>query len=99
MNGADAQRPRPRIDITGVGLASAGFFCLVYGFSNAESHSWSAAITIAALAASAVLLASFVAVEHRTRHPLLPPRIVAPRMQKAWPRLPSATTGCHRDGG
>ena len=79
VNGADAQRPRPRIDITGVGLASAGFFCLVYGFSNAESHSWSAAITIAALAASAVLLASFVAVEHRTRHPLLPLRIVADR--------------------
>jgi MFS family permease len=42
VNEAGAQRPRPRIDAAGVGLASAGFFCLVYGFSNAESHAWSA---------------------------------------------------------
>jgi hypothetical protein len=79
VDGAGAHRPRPRIDAAGVGLASAGFFCLVYGFSNAESQAWSAGLTIAALTASAVLLACFVAVEHRTRHPLLPLRIVADR--------------------
>ena len=79
VNGAGAQRPRPRIDAAGVGLASAGFFCLVYGFSNAESHAWSAGLTIAALTASAVLLACFAAAEHRTRHPLLPLHIVADR--------------------
>ena len=56
VNGAGVQRPRPRIDVAGVGLASAGFFFLVYGFSNAENHAWSAGITIAALTASAVLL-------------------------------------------
>ena len=74
-----AQRARPRIDLAGVAAASAGFFCLVYGFSNAESHAWSAGLTIAAFTASAVLLASFVLIEHRTRHPLLPLRIVADR--------------------
>ena len=79
VDGAGAHRPRPRIDIAGVGLASAGFFCLVYGFSNAESHAWSAGLTIAALTASAVLLTSFVAVEHRIRHPLLPLHIMADR--------------------
>ena len=79
VNGAGGQRPRPRIDAAGVGLASAGFFCLVYGFSNAESQAWSAGLTIAALTASAVLLACFVAVEHRTRHPLLPLHIVSDR--------------------
>ena len=89
VNGAGAQRPRPRIDVAGVGLASAGFFFLVYGFANAENHAWSAGITIAALTASAVLLTLFVAVEHRIRHPLLPLRIIADRSAVAptrqWP--------------
>ena len=74
-----SQRPRPRIDFAGVGAASAGFFCLVYGFSNAESHAWSAGLTIAAFTASAVLLASFVLIEHHAKHPLLPLRIVTDR--------------------
>jgi EmrB/QacA subfamily drug resistance transporter len=79
VDGGGARRPRPRIDLAGVATASAGFFCLVYGFSNAESHAWSAGLTIAAFTASAVLLVSFVLVEHRARHPLLPLRIVADR--------------------
>jgi EmrB/QacA subfamily drug resistance transporter len=74
-----APRPRPQLDLAGVATVSAGFFCLVYGFSNAESHTWSAGLTIAAFTASAVLLASFVLVEHRVKHPLLPLRIVADR--------------------
>jgi len=79
VDAGGAQRPRPRVDIAGVAAASAGFFCLVYGFSNAESHGWSASLTIAAFTASAVLLASFPLIEHRARHPLLPLRIVADR--------------------
>jgi EmrB/QacA subfamily drug resistance transporter len=67
---------RPRIDLPGVLVASSGLFGLVYGFSNAETHSWSAPVTIVALAASAVLLGAFVAIERRTDHPLLPLHIV-----------------------
>jgi pimeloyl-ACP methyl ester carboxylesterase len=67
---------RPRIDLPGVLLASAGLFALVYGFSNAETHSWSATITIVALAASPVLLAAFVLVESRVPNPLVPLHIV-----------------------
>ncbi|MGI8715570.1 MAG: MFS transporter [Solirubrobacteraceae bacterium] len=52
---------RPRIDFAGVLLASAGLFALVFGFSNAETHAWSAPLTIIALASSAGLLTSFVA--------------------------------------
>ena len=33
---------RPRLDIAGTLTASTGLFALVYGFSNAETHSWSA---------------------------------------------------------
>jgi EmrB/QacA subfamily drug resistance transporter len=83
VHNAGAQRPRPRLDFAGVGLASGGLFCLVYGFSNAESHAWSAGLTIAAFAASAALLASFVFVEHHVAQPLLPLSIVADRSRGA----------------
>jgi EmrB/QacA subfamily drug resistance transporter len=71
-----AQPGRPRIDLPGVATASAGLFALVYGVSNAETDSWSAPVTIVALAASAVLLITFVAIERRTTDPLLPLHIV-----------------------
>ena len=67
---------RPRIDLPGVAAGSLGLFSLVYGFSNAETHSWSNPITIVALAASAVLLTAFVAIERRVEHPLLPLRVI-----------------------
>ena len=66
---------RPRLDLPGVLLASAGLFALVYGFSNAETHSWEATATIVALAASAVALVSFIAVERRAASPLVPVQI------------------------
>jgi EmrB/QacA subfamily drug resistance transporter len=70
---------RPRIDIPGVLVATGGLFALVYGFSNAETHSWSAPVTIVALVLSAILLSSFVLVESRASHPLLPLHIVRNR--------------------
>ena len=41
------ERPtvRPRIDVIGTVLASAGLFGLVFGFSHAESAGWSAPVT------------------------------------------------------
>ncbi len=70
---------RPRIDFPGVVTAFAGLFGLVYGFSNAETHSWTAPLTIVALAASVVLLFMFVMIERRSPHPLLPLHIVVDR--------------------
>jgi MFS family permease len=67
---------RPRIDLPGVLVASAGLFGVVYGFSNAETHSWTAPVTIIALVASVVLLTVFVLIERRTEHPLLPLHVV-----------------------
>ena len=63
---------RPRIDVPGVLLACGGLFALVYGFSNAETHSWTTPLTIVSLAASVVLLAAFVAVEAAGRIPFFP---------------------------
>jgi EmrB/QacA subfamily drug resistance transporter len=70
---------RPALDLPGAATVSLGLFALVYGFSNAETHSWSDPITIIMLIASAVLLGTFVALESRAAHPLLPLRILGDR--------------------
>jgi EmrB/QacA subfamily drug resistance transporter len=72
----ERQEVRPRIDLPGAAVASGGLFALVYGFSNAETSSWSDPITIIALVASAVLLSGFIALERRVEHPLLPLHII-----------------------
>jgi EmrB/QacA subfamily drug resistance transporter len=69
--------PRQRLDWAGAVAASAGLFCLVFGLSNAETHSWSSPLTVAMLAGAAVLLIGFVVLEARVRQPLLPLRIIA----------------------
>jgi EmrB/QacA subfamily drug resistance transporter len=66
-------------DFPGLLAGSAGLFALVYGFSNAETQSWTTGATIIALGASVVLLSSFVAIERRAAHPLLPLHIVSHR--------------------
>ncbi len=75
----EAHPQRPRIDIPGVLVGSAGLFALVYGFSSAETSSWTATATVASLAAGVVLLVAFVAIERRTPDPLLPLHIVLDR--------------------
>jgi EmrB/QacA subfamily drug resistance transporter len=67
---------RDPIDIPGVLTSALGLFALVYGFSNAETHSWGATATIVALVASPVLLTAFVLIERRAKHPLLPLHII-----------------------
>jgi EmrB/QacA subfamily drug resistance transporter len=67
---------REPIDIPGVLTSALGLFALVYGFSNAETHSWGATATIVALVASPVLLTAFVLIERRAKYPLLPLHIV-----------------------
>ncbi len=75
------ERPkvRPKLDLPGVASATAGLFALVYGFSNAETHSWGSPVTLGSIAVSAVLLSVFVRLQLRGRHPLLPLRVVLDR--------------------
>ncbi len=72
-------RTRTRLDLPGVAFVSASMFCLVYGFSNAATHSWQAPSTYGFLAAGAALLAAFASWQARAASPLLPPRVVADR--------------------
>ena len=75
----ERQPARAPIDLPGVALASGGLFGLVYGFSNAETTSWTNPITVIALGLSALLLVGFIALERRVEHPLLPLHIVRDR--------------------
>jgi EmrB/QacA subfamily drug resistance transporter len=62
----------PTLDLPGAITAVAGLFCVVYGLSNAETHPWSSPQTWAFIAAGVAILAVFVFIETRVRHPLLP---------------------------
>jgi EmrB/QacA subfamily drug resistance transporter len=70
---------KPRIDIPGVVLVSGAVFCLVYGFANAASHSWSTPSTYGFLAVGVALGVAFAVWQARAAHPLLPPRVVLDR--------------------
>jgi EmrB/QacA subfamily drug resistance transporter len=70
---------KPRFDVLGTLAATSGLFALVFGLARAESDGWGDPVTLALLAASAVLLLAFVAIERRVAHPLLPLRVVADR--------------------
>lgn len=70
---------RPKLDVPGTLLVSAGLFCIVYGFSNAETHAWSDVDTWGFLVVGAVLVAAFAWWQTRAEHPLLPLRVVLDR--------------------
>src|SRR5467141_3513004 len=61
-----------RLDLPGALTVSAGAMLLVYGLSRAAVHGWTDSTTVATLAASLVLLVTFVGIEARGRFPLMP---------------------------
>ncbi|WP_078901160.1 MFS transporter [Actinacidiphila yeochonensis] len=78
-----APADRPRLDLPGTLLVTVGLFCVVYGFSNAETHHWGSPMTWGFLAGGVVLLAVFSWFQTRTRHPLLPMRVLTDRNRGA----------------
>jgi EmrB/QacA subfamily drug resistance transporter len=81
---AESPRRPGRIDVAGAITGTGGIALLVYGLSKAAtgpdgvSH-WGDAQVLASLAASVVLLVSFVLIERRSSRPLLPLRVLADR--------------------
>ncbi len=67
------------LDLPGLFLVAGGLFCLVFGFSHAETTMWSNPYTIGFLVAGVVLLAAFAYFETKAKYPLLPPRVVLSR--------------------
>jgi EmrB/QacA subfamily drug resistance transporter len=70
---------RSGYDIPGAVAVTSGLFLLVYGFTTAGTDGWGASLTVALLVGAVVALASFVAIELRSPHPLLPVRVVLDR--------------------
>jgi MFS family permease len=68
-----------RYDVPGALLSTIGLVSLVYGFTKASTDGWASAPTLIFLSIAVVLLATFVLVETRSSHPLLPLRVVAER--------------------
>lgn len=75
--------PRPKLDIPGTLLVSAGLVALVYGFSHAETDGWDSPLTWGMLAGAVVFLGAFVFWQTRAGHPLLPLHIVRDRNRGA----------------
>jgi EmrB/QacA subfamily drug resistance transporter len=62
-------------DTAGAASITGGLMLLVYAMTRATQHGWATTETIGLLAASVVLVAGFVAIELRSKAPLLPMRI------------------------
>ncbi len=81
---APSSRQRGRFDLPGAITGTGGVALLVYGLSNASTDAsgvshWGDTKVVVSLAAAAVLLLSFVVIEWRSRHALLPLRLLANR--------------------
>jgi len=68
-----------KYDVPGALLSTAGLVSLVYGFTKAESDGWGSNSTLILLSLAVVLLVTFVVVESRSSHPLLPLRVISER--------------------
>ncbi|WP_405944236.1 DHA2 family efflux MFS transporter permease subunit [Streptomyces sp. NBC_00932] len=78
-----APAQRPKLDLLGTLLVSSGLFCIVYGFSNAETYAWSDPMCWGFLAGGVVLLLGFIGWQTKAVHPLLPLRVFADRNRSA----------------
>jgi EmrB/QacA subfamily drug resistance transporter len=87
----ESERHHGRFDLPGAFSATAGFMLLVYGLTHAAptqkvvhgvaqiQRHWGDTATIVTLALSGVLLAYFFVNEWRSRHALMPIRVIAER--------------------
>ena len=73
------RRGEAHLDLPGVLTSAFGLLALVYGFARADADGWWAPITVGLLVSAVVLLATFVMIEIRTPHPLLPMRVLLDR--------------------
>ncbi len=81
---AAPRRRGGRFDLPGAITGTAGVTALVYGLTNAAASQngvsqWGDGRVVASLAAGAVLLGAFAVIEARSRHALLPARLLRSR--------------------
>jgi EmrB/QacA subfamily drug resistance transporter len=68
-----------QFDVAGAASVTAGLMLFVYALTRAAQDGWSDVTTISLLAGSVALIAAFLAIELRSRAPLLPLRIFRQR--------------------
>ncbi|HWC37145.1 MAG TPA: MFS transporter [Acidimicrobiales bacterium] len=72
----ESRDPEPGgFDVAGAVSVTGGLAALVFGLVRANAWGWSSATTIGVFVAAALLLAVFVVLQIRGRHPLVPPRL------------------------
>lgn len=64
-----------RFDVAGALTSTLGITSLVYGFIRVADAGWTSAEVLAAFAAGVILLVSFVLIERRVSHPIVPLRL------------------------
>jgi EmrB/QacA subfamily drug resistance transporter len=74
-----AELAHRRFDFAGATSVTAGLMLFVYTLTRAAEHGWGTGTTIALLAGSVALILAFLAIELRSRAPLLPLRIFRQR--------------------
>ncbi|HEY2272089.1 MAG TPA: DHA2 family efflux MFS transporter permease subunit, partial [Jatrophihabitantaceae bacterium] len=74
-----AEGERPTLDWAGALLVTGGLVAAVYGIVSTDSRPWGSPFVLGYLALGVVLLATFVVVERRHRHPLVPLRLFRSR--------------------
>ncbi len=79
----ESRGPASRLDLPGLGLASAGLFALVWALVHGNGEGWTSTGIVAAFVAAAVLIAGFVIRETRTTEPMLPLRFFRSRQFSA----------------
>jgi EmrB/QacA subfamily drug resistance transporter len=72
-----------RYDLPGALLATSGLAVLVYGFTEASLHSWTAPLTVTLISLGVAALVLFVFWESRAPSPMLPLRVVLDRNRGA----------------
>src|SRR4051794_29347584 len=70
-------------DLAGAASVTSGLMLLVYALTRATTDGWSSPVTIGLLGAATALIAAFVAIELRSRSPLLPMRMFRSRTLSA----------------
>lgn len=81
LPGDEAGRePRLQFDVAGAGTVTGGLLLMVYALSRTASHGWTSASTLGLFAATIAMLSVFVAVEARSRSPLVPGVAIRNRM-------------------
>src|SRR5437763_3053327 len=73
-NLAESYGPARRLDLPGLGLASAGLFGIVWGLVRGDSVGWASPEIVGSIAIGALLVALFVLWELRAPAPMLPMR-------------------------